>query len=57
MFGIILGAMTIKYFGVSRINWIYKKPKPSGDKARICNENAKNPVYKALSKLQPEVLI
>jgi len=26
MFGIILGALTIKYMGVSRINWIYKKP-------------------------------
>lgn len=26
MFGIILGAITIKYAGVSRINWIYSKP-------------------------------
>lgn len=30
MFGIILGALTIKYMGVSRINWIYKKPKAVG---------------------------
>lgn len=29
MFGIILGAWTIKYAGVSRINWMYKKPKPA----------------------------
>jgi len=27
MFGIILGSWTIKYFGVSKINWIYRKPK------------------------------
>jgi hypothetical protein len=26
MFGIILGAWTIKHAGVSRINWLYKKP-------------------------------
>ena len=26
-FGILFGAWTIKYAGVSRINWMYKKPK------------------------------
>jgi len=27
MFGIWLGSLTIKYIGVSRINWMYEKPK------------------------------
>jgi hypothetical protein len=53
MFGIILGAMTIKYFGVSRINWIYKKPKPHGDS----DTKYQYPIYKAISKLKPDVLI
>jgi len=54
MFGIILGAWTIKYFGVSRINWIYKKPRPEGkNTADLCNNSA---VIRALDKFRPEVL-
>ena len=36
MFGIILGAITIKYMGVSRINWMYYKPQ---NKVNTCNQN------------------
>jgi phosphatidylserine synthase 2 len=51
--GIVLGAMTIKYMGVSRINWIYKKPQV------VENEEEKNrgPIARALSKFSPEVVI
>ena len=52
MFGIILGALTIKYFGVSRINWIYKKPVPK--EGGVCADSS-NAVVRALSKFQPEV--
>jgi len=47
MFGIMLGVWTIKYAGVSRINWMYKK-KPK--------EHHKSSFMKALSKMKPEVL-
>jgi hypothetical protein len=49
MFGIILGAITIKYAGVSRINWIYKKPTTK-------THREANPMLRALSKFKPEVL-
>ena len=52
MCGIILGAVFIKYMGVSRINWIYKKPKPH--KGIKCLDEG-NPILKTLSKFKPEV--
>ena len=55
MLGIYLGALTIKYAGVSRINWIYKKPKPEDGKKRDCNEDGF--LVKAVNKLRPEVLM
>ena len=55
MLGIILGGMTIKYMGISRINWIYKKPKATSVKHEAtCSESQ---LLKALSKFKPDVLI
>jgi len=51
MFGIILGALTIDYFGVSRITWIYTKPKKSIPK---CGDSGM--VQGAMDKLRPDVL-
>jgi hypothetical protein len=53
MLGIWLGALTIKHMGISRINWIYKKEKPT--KANLCTDPG--PMRRALSKLSPEVLM
>ena len=53
-FGILFGAWTIKYAGVSRINWMYKKPKT--DKQSGCDKNS-NAIVRALSKLKPDVLL
>lgn len=53
MFGIILGAYTIKYSGVSRINWVYTKPTNKQIVAPVCNDNV---MFKFLKKFQPEVL-
>jgi len=39
MFGIMLGAWTIKKIGVSRINWIYRKPLPEINKS-ICESDS-----------------
>jgi phosphatidylserine synthase 2 len=52
MYGIILGAIFIKYMGVSRINWIYKKPRP--EKGTKCLDEGAF-IYRTLSKFQPEV--
>ena len=54
MFGIILGAYTIKYMGVSRINWIYKKPKVNPK--TVCEEPS-GPIMRALSKFKPDLLM
>ena len=51
MAGIILGSLTIKYIGVSRINWVYEKPKPA-EANRVCDEGI---VLRTLSKLKPDV--
>mmetsp|Transcript_13197 Transcript_13197/g.22381 ORF Transcript_13197/g.22381 Transcript_13197/m.22381 type:complete len:336 (-) Transcript_13197:248-1255(-) len=53
MFGIILGAYTIKLIGVSRINWIYKKPRET--KGKQCREGGA--LARAISKLKPNVFI
>ena len=53
MLGIILGAYTIKYAGVSQINWIYKKPKTLKN---ICGPE-ENILQRTLSKFSPEVLL
>jgi len=53
MWGIVLGAMTIKYMGVSRINWIYKKPSQSEDVTAKCDSNG---LVRAFSKLKPDLL-
>jgi hypothetical protein len=55
MFGIILGALTIKYAGVSRINWMYKKPKGSS-KQTGC-EDSSSMIIRAFTKLSPDVLL
>ena len=49
MFGIILGALTIKYAGVSRINWIYSKPKES-TKLDLCDQNI---IMRTAEKFKP----
>ena len=49
MFGILLGALTIKYIGVSRINWVYSKPQRQPG---TCENDV---VSRTLSKLKPEV--
>jgi len=54
MWGIILGAMTIKRMGVSRINWIYKKPVPQADNS-VCGESSSG-LWRAISKFQPDLL-
>ena len=54
MFGIILGALTIKYMGVSRINWIYSKPKPAGSKVDVCDQSI---IVRTAEKFKPQVLI
>ena len=53
MFGIILGALTIKYAGVSRINWIYNKPKDT-KKVDLCDESI---IVRTAEKFKPQVLI
>lgn len=53
MYGIVLGAMTIKYMGVSRINWIYKKPQQTS-KSSLKDESG--PLMRALSKFKPDLL-
>jgi len=50
MFGIFLGSLTIKYIGVSRINWVYEKPKAT--KNKVCEEGV---VLRTMSKLKPDV--
>jgi len=50
--GILLGAWTIKYAGVSRINWMYKKPQT--ERQSGCESNA---LVKAFTKLKPDVLL
>lgn len=52
MFGIFLGSLTIKYIGVSRINWVYEKPKASSGHQRVCDEGV---VLRTMSKLKPDV--
>lgn len=47
MLGIVMGAWTMKKLGVSRLNWIYKKPTGQPDMSMMQN---------ALSKFQPDVL-
>jgi len=54
LLGIILGSITLKYMGVSRINWIYKKPK--GQKLQEL-ESCSSPLEKALMKMKPDILI
>jgi hypothetical protein len=49
MFGIILGAYTIKYAGVSQINWIYKKPI---ELKSVCGPEG-SIVQRTLSKFSP----
>ena len=49
MLGIILGAMTIKYMGVSRINWVYSKPALTNS---ACGDDV---ISRTLSKLIPDV--
>lgn len=55
MFGIYLGALTLKLAGVSRINWIYKKipliAKPHG----VCDDGGF--ILRALSKFTPDILL
>lgn len=53
MFGIIVGAYTIQYAGVSQINWIYKKPKSLKS---VCDPE-ENIIQRTLSKFSPEVLL
>lgn len=48
MLGIILGALTIKYIGVSRINWVYSKPRGT-----VSSDDSF--LQKTLGKLKPEV--
>lgn len=50
MFGILLGSLTIKYIGVSRINWVYEKPKSKPNK--ICEDGI---IMKTIGKLKPDV--
>lgn len=52
MAGIIMGAWTIKWMGISRINWLYKKP--TANKASGCEEGG--PIGKAIHRLRPNVL-
>lgn len=48
MLGIILGAWTMKYMGVSRLNWIYKKPTGKNDNL--------SPMANAMVKFRPDVM-
>lgn len=54
MAGIYLGALTLKFAGVSRINWIYKIPK-ANRKDGVCDDGGI--ILRALSKLTPDILI
>jgi phosphatidylserine synthase 2 len=51
MIGIQLGAWTLKYAGVSRINWIYQKPKT---KSNACAD--KSQFLNVINKFKPDVL-
>lgn len=50
MIGIILGAWAIKKMGISRINWIYKKP--SANKESKCS-SSNSVIANTFNKLKP----